>query len=106
MSTGLSEKEAAFIAILIYIILLIILIAIIVSIINTAGYTKRITEQNEKIIQQNDTIIGLLIDKQEQQRTVYTYQSDTPHLNLNRSYEENINEIMQYNNTIYDNNDQ
>ena len=79
-SLGLDEQAIKVILIFYFIAILIFLIGMIASIFNTAQYTKKITEQNEKILEGIATLIeqqSILIEDNEKK------------------------EIDNYNNTVY-----
>ena len=81
-SVGLDEQTIKVILIFYFIAILIFLIGMIASIFNTAQYTKKITEQNEKILEGIATLIeqqSIIIDDNEKKEkdnynnTIYDY---------------------------------
>lgn len=57
---GIPADAAKIIAFILYIAFATLLVGALISIINTATYTKKLNEQNEQIIAQNNTIISEL----------------------------------------------
>ena len=78
---GLPSNAAKIIALLLYIAVCALIVGALISIINTATYTKKLTKQNEKILEGIATLIeqqSILIEDNEKK------------------------EIENYNNTVYD----
>lgn len=66
LKLGIPINGAFIIVGILYIALAIIVIGIVASIFNTDKHTKELLETNKKIIEQNDIIIGILLNEKDQ----------------------------------------